>query len=301
MLTSLRGGETPIAISYLTGGVTWSANYVAELNETDNKMTLSGRASVANASGIDYRKAQLTLVAGSLNRVPEAPQPPRPEPRMAMMAAAAAPSSPAPVPLGDYYRFALDRQISLGDHETVQLALLQAAAVTVKKSYWLTDSAPVTASATTAATPVKVDVRLDFDNKKAAGLGMPLPSGVVRVYQRGSDDTTAFLGEDRIASTAVDKPVTLTLGQAFDVTAERRQTSFAHPNDKSFEAGEEITLHNASDKPVTVTVVETIPGNWTIVEQSDPHQKVGAAEAQWHIDVPAKAIHKLSYRVVSRF
>jgi hypothetical protein len=301
-LTSLKGGSMPVELGYLTGGLGWSANYVAELDPSERKLSLSGRASITNHSGTSYGRARLTLVSGAPNRVPEE-QPPSPLPRFKTMAMAAAPASapPASEPLGDYYRFPLDREITLGNQESVQIALLQSADVPVKKEYWLADAAPVTAASDEAPTPLPITVRLHFRNDKAAGLGGPLPRGIVRVYQRGKDGALAFLGEDRMGATPEGKPVKLTLGQAFEVTAERRQTSTAHPAEKSFEAKEEIALHNAKDQPVTVTVVESIPGDWRILEESAPHEKPTAAAAQWQVEVPAKGETKLTYRVLTHF
>lgn len=303
-LTSLRAGETPVELSYLTGGLSWAANYVAELDTGEDKLALIGRASVSNATGANFAKAHLTLVAGTLNRVSEPGALQRAEPRMGMAMAmdsgARVPVPPAPESLADYYRFAFDREIRLGDRETIQLPLLEAAAVPVEKQYWLAEPA-LLGAASDESFPLRIDIRLSFKNDKAAGLGMPLPGGVVRVYQRAGDGALAFLGEDTMAGTPADKPVKLTLGQAFDVTAERRQTSFAHPAEKSTEAGEEVTLHNAKDKPVTVTVVETIPGDWRILDESDPHEKATGSSARWRIEVPAKGTRKLTYHVQTRF
>ena len=90
-LVSLKGGSLPVEISYLTTGLQWSANYVAALDESETKLSLSGRASVSNASGTSYPKARMTLVAGALHRLS------RVTPR-AVMAAAAGPMIPAAPP-----------------------------------------------------------------------------------------------------------------------------------------------------------------------------------------------------------
>ena len=301
-LDSPTGGTLPLELSYLTSGLEWSANYIAELDADETKLALAGRASVANASGASYPKARITLVAGTLHRVSQAvplgSMAPRPVP---MMARAAAPAAlPTAEALSEFYRFAIAREISLGDRETVQLALLEAPSVPVQKEYRLEDAAPVMRTEAGEPTPLKIQVRLSFENEKSAGLGSPLPSGDVRIYRRSADGTLAFLGEDDIDATAAGRPVRLTLGEAFDVTAERRQTSAARPSDKSYEASEEITLRNAKDTSVTVTLLESLPGDWRILEESDPHEKASASTARWKLEIPAKGERKLSYRVLSR-
>ncbi len=300
-LLSSKAGARPVELSYLTGGLGWSANYVAELDAGETRLSLVGRASVENASGASYPRAHLTLVAGTLNRVARAPL----ALARALPGVGAAMAAPPPLPsaeaLGDFYRFALPREISLGERETIQLALLEAPAVPVKKEYLLSDEAPVTSTAASEPAPVGIAVRFSFENDKASGLGTPLPQGIVRVYRHGAEGAIAFLGEDDIAATPAEKPVKLTLGKAFDVTAERLQTSASRPSDKSYEASEEITLHNAKETPVTVTVVETLPGDWHILQESDPHEKASASAARWHLDVPAKGTRKLSYRVLTHY
>jgi hypothetical protein len=303
-MTSLKGGSLPVELDYLTGGVAWSADYVAELDETGQRMALSARASIANTSGTDFRKAQLTLVAGALNLVstpPPRPLPPRPMMAASRMEAAPKAETPQAEPVGDYYRFTFDRAISLGDRETVALGLLESRAVPVKKEYRIADAPPVGSAAAGEPTPLKVDVRLSFVNDKSAGLGQPLPAGVVRVYQRLPGGQNALLGEDRVAPVAAGVPVKLTLGQAFDLTAERRQTGFARPSDRSTDSTEEIVLRNARDEAATVTVAETLPGDWSILEESDKHEKASANVAEWRLEIPAKGSRKLVYRVLSRF
>ncbi|HYB10736.1 MAG TPA: DUF4139 domain-containing protein [Alphaproteobacteria bacterium] len=304
-LKSARGSTASLALGYLTGGLAWSANYVAELDASETNLSLSARASITNESGAAYRNARLTLVAGNPSRIAEA----RPlntlraaDATVALAAKVPSPStSPGPEAVSEFYRYAVDRQTSIGERETVQLALFDAAAVPVKKEYFMNDSAPVTSPVGSDPTPVPVISKLNFDNKKSGGLGTPLPGGIVRAYERSPDGSPVLLGEDRIAETPVDKPVKLTLGQAFDVTAERRQTNVERPTDRSYEANEEITLHNAKNKSVTVAVVENLPGDWRILDESESHEKVNSSVALWRVDVPANGEHKLTFHVESRF
>ena len=305
LVLTLRGakrGTLPLELSYLTAGLGWSANYVAELDPGDKKLALSGRASVTNTSGVSYPKASLTLVAGTLHRVARFAQPG--VTMRAMPALAAGAAAPAPLPraegLSEYYRFAIPRAIDLGDHETVQLALLEAPAVPVAKEYRIEDEPQVMYMAGGEPTPLKVLVRLSFENSKSAGLGTPLPQGTVRVYRRGEDGALAFLGEDDIDATAAGRPVRLTLGEAFDVSAERRQTAAQRPNDKSYDASEEITLRNAKKESVAVTILETLPGDWRILEESAPHEKASSSTASWRLEIPAGGERKLTYRVLTR-
>ena len=73
---------------------------------------------------------------------------------------------------------------------------------------------------------------------------MPMPAGTVRVYQADSKGGTQFVGEDRITHTPKDETINLKIGNAFDVTCERKQTDFEKIASNVYEFEYEITLRN---------------------------------------------------------
>ena len=121
--------------------------------------------------------------------------------------------------------------------------------------------------------PQPVQVRLSFANTAAAGLGVPLPAGIVRVYEGGEDEV--FLGESRVPATPDGERVTLTLGRAFDVTARRTLTDFRREGARGeiVETAHRIALQNAKGVAVTVEVVENLQGEWRVLEESQPHTR----------------------------
>src|SRR5690554_2535287 len=70
-LNNKSSTKQDVELSYLTGGLGWKADYVAELNSSDDKLDLSGWVTLSNTSGTSYRDAKLQLVAGDVNRVQE--------------------------------------------------------------------------------------------------------------------------------------------------------------------------------------------------------------------------------------
>jgi len=135
---------------------------------------------------------------------------------------------------------------------------------------------------------------------------VPLPAGVFRVFKRDSQGHAQFVGEDRIDHTPRNETVRLKLGKAFDVTADRKQTAFQKlagtgRHNQVFESAYEIVLKNAKSEPVTVTVREPMPGDWTMVSESQPHEKAAAGTAQWKVKVPANGQTTLTYRVRVRY
>ena len=61
--------EQTVELSYLTGGLGWKADYVAELSPKEDSVDLSGWVTLTNTSGTSYNNAKLQLVAGDVNRV----------------------------------------------------------------------------------------------------------------------------------------------------------------------------------------------------------------------------------------
>ncbi|MGA9993169.1 MAG: DUF4139 domain-containing protein, partial [Thiobacillaceae bacterium] len=152
---------------------------------------------------------------------------------------------------------------------------------------------------------IKVGVFVEFDNK-GEGLGIPLPKGVVRVYKKDSKGNAQFVGEDRIDHTPRNETVRLKLGDAFDITADKKQTDFKKISGVSrynyvFESAYQITIKNAKNEPVTVKVAEPMPGDWQILSESHPHAKAAAGTAVWEVPVPAEGKSTLAYRVQVRY
>lgn len=305
-LQSRRAGAQDMELSYLTGGLSWKADYVAELGADDSTLDLSGWVTLNNLSGTSYNNAKLQLVAGDVNRVRE--EMARALPRMDKMTLAApAAALMAQEALFEYHLYTLQRPTTIADRQTKQVALLNASAVPVRKELLVSgNDYYYRASSGEIGQKIKAGVYVQFDNREAARLGLPLPKGVVRVYKRDSAGNAQFVGEDRIAHTAKNETVRLHLGDAFDVTADKKQTDFRRrePNNKASYVGEsayEIVLRNAKAEAVVVTVREPVPGDWTMLDESHRHTKVEAGTAEWKIAVPAGASSTLKYRVLVRY
>jgi hypothetical protein len=295
-----------LELSYLTGGLAWQADYVAELNADDSALDLNGWVTLTNRSGTSYRHARLQLVAGDVNRV-------RDEMRFAakhgrVLAESAAPASPmAQEALFEYHLYTLGRTTTIADNQVKQVALLNAAAVPVRKELLLQgDEYYYRSSRGQIGQKMKLGVYVEFDNRESARLGMPLPKGVVRVYKKDRAGNAQFVGEDRIDHTPKNEKVRLKLGDAFDVTADKKQTDFRRRepvNQASYvyESAYAITVRNAKNEPVTVTVREPVPGDWRMLQESQPHTKPAAGTAEWQINVPAGGETTLSYRVLVRY
>ncbi|WP_294041846.1 DUF4139 domain-containing protein [Thiolapillus sp.] len=68
---SKTSGSQELELSYLSRGLGWKADYVVELNSSDNALDLAGWVTLTNESGTSYPQARLQLVAGDVNQVRE--------------------------------------------------------------------------------------------------------------------------------------------------------------------------------------------------------------------------------------
>jgi len=299
--------EQQVELTYLSGGLSWSADYVAELNAQDNAIDVNGWVTLTNASGTSYPKAKLQLVAGDVNRVND-------ELKMPMAAMASLEERAEKRRAGfeeqslmDYHLYTLERPTTIADNQTKQVALLSAVSVPATKEYLLQGVDYYYRSAHgDLGQKIKVGVFLEAKNDEASHLGMPLPKGVVRVYKKDRDGRAQFVGEDRIDHTPKNETVRLKLGDAFDVTADKKQKSFRKADavgkySYAAEIDYEIVLKNAKKDSVVVKVVEPVPGDWQMVNESHPHDKGAAHAAVWRINVPAEGKTTLKYRVLVRY
>ena len=298
--------DQTIELSYLTGGLGWKADYVAELNDKEDKLDLSGWVTLTNTSGTSYKKAKLQLVAGDVNRVQQQMAPMVKTMRMESMTAdAEAPM--AQESLLEYHLYTMDRLTTISDNQTKQVALLSASGVPVRKELLLTGADYYyQGQYGEIGTKMKVGVFIEFENKEVSKLGMPLPKGILRVYKKDSVGNAQFVGEDNIDHTPKNESVRLKLGNAFDVTADKKQTDFKvlprpTKHNNLFETAIELTLKNAKKEKVTVTVHEPIGGDWKIISESHPHTKAKSHLAVWKIEVPAESSSTLTYRALVKY
>jgi hypothetical protein len=305
-LQNKGAAEQNVELSYLTGGLGWKADYVAELNANEDKLDLSGWVTLTNTSGTSYRNAKLQLVAGDVNRIQEEHPMALGSVRMKTMdMAAAAPM--AEESLLEYHLYTLDRPTTIAENQTKQVALLSASGVPTRKELVLRGADYYYQSSYgDLGQKLKVGVFIEFDNKESAHLGLPLPKGIMRVYKKDNSGNAQFVGEDSIDHIPKNESVRLKLGDAFDVTADKKQTDFKKlPNpekgNSAFESAYEIVLKNAKKEPVTVTVQEPIPADWKILKSSHPSEKATSNTAVWHVEVPAEGKTTLTYRVQVKY
>ncbi|MFT4115042.1 DUF4139 domain-containing protein [Silvibacterium sp.] len=303
----------PAELSYLTHGFHWNATYNivsttgGASTSGDEPMDLVGWVTISNNSGTDFSDAKVKLMAGDVAQVQAA------MPRMlavgkVMMAQAAMPQV-TQQSFDDFHLYDLNRSVTLKDRETKQIEFLRANAIPVKRTYVYDGSEstfePMPGAAyddrgqgTNSIKTVRIEQ--EFVNSKANHLGIPLPAGTLRFYRRDADGQMEFVGENSIRHTPEDATVHLTTGNAFDVTGDRKQTSFRSNSDlHTIDESYTITVKNAKESPVQVNVTEHLfrAANWDIVEKSTAFEKQDSATVIFPVTVPAHGQQTVTYTV----
>jgi len=282
-----KSGKQNTELSYLTHGLNWHAEYVAVTSEKGDKLDLSSWVSIENRSGASYENAKLKLMAGEVQLV----QPPGPfdggRGRAYMEAMATQAPKFEEKPFFEYHLYTLDKPTTLKDRQTKQISLFEPATVTARKEYIYDQQ----------KNAEKVMVNLVFKNEKAAGLGMPLPAGKVRIYQRDEDGALEFVGEDMLDHTPQDEEVRLVAGAAFDLAVEKEMTDTKRITDRVREEAYRIELRNHKKENVEIVVSEHFWGDWQILESSHPYVKKNAFTIEFKVPVEAGKETVITYRV----
>lgn len=277
-----------VDIDYLTGGIAWHAEYAGVLDKDDKSLDLAAWVSLDNHSGKTYEDATLKVVAGSVNRA-RAPQPKYFD-GMARAEAAMAPGFESRE-FFEYHLYELARKTTVRDRESKQLSLFPNARTKVEKIY--------TYDARRDAE--RVDVSIKFQNREAAGLGMALPGGVIRLYKEEAGGGVGFVGEDRIEHTPKDEEVEVVVGKAFDVVAERKTLESRSLGERSREDSYEIRFRNHKTSAVEIDVKESAWGDWRVTKSSHPSTRKDASTIQFKIPVAPDGETVLTFTVFTKW
>jgi hypothetical protein len=286
-----------VEASYLARSLAWNADYVLTVARDDKLADLNGWVTLTNNSGTAFKNAKLQLVAGDLNRVRQQLN------RMADLAsaprAAVAEEKMAQEAFSDYHLYTMGRKTSINNAQTKQVSLLEGTGVPTIKRYVVEGQNYYYTNRHHPGSPIKdsVQVYYQFKNEAKGGLGIPMPAGVLRVYQQDSKGGVQFVGEDRIMHTPKDETLNVKIGNAFDVICERNQIDFQKIASSVYEFEYEITLRNHKATAINVEVNEPVGGTWRMITSSHQWTKTSAWAAQFKVPVAADGATVLKYRV----
>jgi hypothetical protein len=289
--------NTDLKMTYLTHGLSWSADYVATLASGSDMLKLETWASITNTTGTDFPNAKISFVAGSPNQLSEEPML-----RQDATLAASVPvntysnqrilqkartSVDAPVAMGELYAYPMKASASIAQDQSNRVRMIESDAVEVHKDYSIRIAGLGTSGYEDQGPDKRhsATVAIGFHNTEKNHLGVPLPAGAVRVYEPTENGSLTYIGAAQIEDTPAKASVFLTLSNVFDVFAQNKAVKQhkidRHNLDESFE----ITVHNDKKTAVTVRVVQGMEGRWKIIDESDKSTKPDASTAQWKINL----------------
>lgn len=284
-----RRGSSTAELSYLTGGLSWSAEHTV-VRRGERDAVWSAAVTVENTTGRDYVDATLKLVAGEPAR-PQAP----PAPMMRAMAldagirAAGAPDL-SEESFSEYHLYTLDRPATLRGREQQSFTLIEPHVVKVAPRYLYR-----------GGDPRGVMSQLEIVDSKADGLGLPLPAGRVRFYETDPAGAPQFTGESSIKHTPEGEKLTLEVGAAFDLKAERRDLYNKRISDHEREHAVEIRLRDRKPADVVILVQESVGGDTEITQKSHDFTRKDATTIEFAVPVPAGKEAVLSYTARVRY
>lgn len=297
-IAAKKAGARTFEIVYPTQALAWRAEYSGWLGSSDCRLALSGWAQIANRSGTDFPDARVKLIAGEPHRVTAAPAP------RVMMARAGAATMQAVDSgyAGDYHEYTLDQTVDLASGTLLRAALFAEQSLACQRQYLFEGShlranpgmAPITDRGYGTEQPAPVRSTLAFKSERA------LPAGMLRILQNASDGAAEFIGEDNLGHTPRGQSVSVELGNAFDLRADRKQTDFQFDKDhRTLSESFSIRVSNGGGAAQAVVIREHPYRwtQWTITQSSAKYEKRSADTIEFNVDAPAGGSAQLTYTV----
>lgn len=311
-LATDKGGKFPAEFSYITGGMTWQADYNIVAPEKGDLVDIVGWVTMDNQTGKTFENARIKLMAGDVNKLQNQGVNGRVQ-SSAMSGAIFGAMGPAVTEktFDEYHLYALERTTTLRDRETKQVEFIRASGVSTKQAYiydgvkidgnryngWNWDNIRNDHSYGTESNP-KIWVMREFRNSDANHLGMPLPKGRVRFYRRSDDGQIEFTGENTIDHTPHDETVRVYTGNAFDLAGERKRTEYTIDNShRTATESFEIKVRNHKKEAAEVRVVEHLyrGENWEIVSKSSDYKKDDSNTIEFPVTIPPDEEKTITY------
>jgi hypothetical protein len=321
------GGRQTITLAYLSSRFDWDATYVAELSDDASEISLFAWLTMASADDTSFPDAQAGAMAGKVNRSENTVEPPEPDDQdigyecwpseTTTSGLTMPPPPPAPAPvmmemagaMNDIVVTAQRRQESLqsvplavqalseglGDLKLYRIPFATTVAARSQKQVAFLSKPKVKGKLIyrikmSYEDPETPEMLFRFKNDKASGVGEPLPTGKVAIFQQGSE-RRMLVGESQIADKTLNEDVDLVFGEASNVTvdSEDRDTSGKNWEDRR------LTLRNANPVPVNVEVEFRTDEDSVRSRFSDKVIK-RPGKLVWAAVVPANGTVTLDYR-----
>ncbi len=189
--------------------------------------------------------------------------------------------------LGDFYIFNLGSNLNLKALETIQFPLLDELSIDYEKKY-------IFENAEQDQKDEPLSIEISFENSKENNLELPLPSGVIYLYEKDIDGALSFIGKNNLSALYKGGSAVLDAGKAFDIIGKRRILNFDRQNN-SEESTISIQIINTSNASIKVKAIEKIFGNWVIKESSSMYIKEDASTIYFPLEIEPDSSELITY------
>lgn len=315
-ITSVSDGVHELMLAYLTGGISWKTNYVANVNGADT-LDLNGWVAINNRSGIDYKDAKVQLIAGDVNQVYDGGAA-RPMYATRMMAKAMVNDAAmiegagaAPQQISGYQLYTLPDKTDIKDNQTKQVILIEKNKVKYAKEGRLYSALYFGSDYQSSFEKLHPDMYYIMKNTDEDNLGLPLPAGVVRFYENDDNGSMQFIGENSIGHIAKGEKIELNLGSFFNIFADGKVLKVNKVSEKkiadivngcrkativrNYDA--EVTFNNGGKTAERIIFKQSINQNSKVISESIKGNLKDVNNYEWVINLAADSEAKLTFTV----
>ncbi len=297
LISSTSASDAIFEYSYRSSGITWSTSYNVYLDGkgTEVMARIEGWANLLNSTTANIKDTNLKLIAGDVaqeggGRGYGGAVPMMAKASMDMAVAESAPNMQQEK-FSDYHMYTIDRKVSLPSSSSKKVKLFADKEGILAKRKYIYDVAQ------SGDNSVKSVVT--FTNDEKSRLGIPLPGGKYRVFEKDTSGAFEQVGEATQQHKAEGEKVELTIGNAFDLKANRTQVDTEQ--DQLRHRGKyqvDVEIESALEDEVDVIVKEPIyQQNWQIVDANYSYKKINANLVEFTVHAKPKAKTKLQFMV----
>tara|TARA_B100000427_G_scaffold62278_1_gene49109 strand:+ start:1422 stop:2753 length:1332 start_codon:yes stop_codon:yes gene_type:complete len=269
------------ALSYITSGFSWKPIYRLILSSENSAALISVNAEITNNSNISLFALDINVVEGN---VPLHSSNKRDEYQMIESRTS---SMNNRTNLGDFYIFNLGSNLNLESMQTIQFPLMEETPIKYDKKYIFKNSER-------DQVDEPLDIEVSFENSKENNLELPLPSGVLFLYEKDELGLMRFIGKDSLSQIYKGGTAILDGGKAFDIVGKRRILNFDRQTN-SEESTISLQIINTSSNSIKVKAIEKIVGDWVIKESSSMYIKEDASTIYFPLEIDAGESEMITY------
>ena len=279
-LISIEEKPVNAELTYISSGFSWKPIYTLTINGDDSTASLMVNAEVTNNSNVSLFASNLKVVEGNvpLNSSSKKSSYQMMESRSAMDTRNS---------LGDFYIFDIGSNLKLDSMQSIQLPLMESRQITYDKKYIFENS-----ERDQGDEPLSIEV--SFENSASNNLELPLPSGVLFLYEKDDKNSMNFIGRNSLTQLYKGGVAILDGGKAFDIIGKRRILNFDRQSN-SEESTISLQILNTSDKSIKVKAVEKIYGDWVIKESSSMYIKEDASTIYFPLEIEPGQTELITY------